>query len=86
MGADPEALDGDGQSLLHMMASWRDRDDSVAIDIMQKHKLDMGLLNHRKQTYDFFILVASLSFFFFPLFSAKLHYSFLDLCTCGSKP
>jgi len=71
--------------LLHMMASWRDRDDSVAIDIMQKHKLDMGLLNHRKQTYDFLSLwLVCLSFF--PLFSAKLHYSFLDLCTCGSKP
>lgn len=64
MGADREALDGDGQNSLHMMASWRDRDDSVAIDTMQKHKLDMGLLNYRKQTYDFFILVASLSFFF----------------------
>ena len=68
MGADPEALDEDGHNLLHMMASWRDRDDFVAIDIMQKHKLDMGLLNHRKQTYDFFILVASLSFFFFLYF------------------
>lgn len=85
MGADREALDGDGQNSLHMMASWRDRDDSVAIDTMQKHKLDMGLLNYRKQTYDFLSLWL-LCLSFFPLFSAKPHYSFLDLCTCGSKP